>query len=388
MMIDLDDLRARNAVEDVAGRLVKLRRASGARRARLLGPCPLCGGSARSSRFEVLPSEGRWVCAVCQDGGDVIKLVMLAEAVDFRTAVERLGGGKPISEAARARAEAKAAADSLEREAKAARIREDERRSLYRMWCKAVPITDTPVAPYLKGRALDPSRMARLRAIEALNYVHGEIEDERGRKAPRVVHRGPAMLAAIVGADGRFAGLHQTWIDPDRPGEKAEILDPDTGELLNAKKMRGSIGGGHIDLSVVAAPRVLLLGEGIETAQSFAEAAFDAGRLDPAETGVWSGLSIGNMAGRASASVAHPTRRTANGRVARSPGPEPDMTAPGIAIPSSVERLFLLRDGDSDPFDTDMAMRRAAARYRRDGRVILIASAPDGFDFNDLKRRR
>ena len=36
-----------------------------------VGSCPVCGGGARASRFEI-KGQG-WVCAVCEDGGDAIK---------------------------------------------------------------------------------------------------------------------------------------------------------------------------------------------------------------------------------------------------------------------------------------------------------------------------
>jgi hypothetical protein len=39
-------------------------------------------------------------------------------------------------------------------------------------------------------------------------------------------------------------GLHSTWIDPKRPGAKLTIADPDSGEVLSAKKMRGHKAGG------------------------------------------------------------------------------------------------------------------------------------------------
>jgi hypothetical protein len=41
---ELDDIRARNPIADVAGGYTKLRRAGG----KLVGPCPICGGKARA----------------------------------------------------------------------------------------------------------------------------------------------------------------------------------------------------------------------------------------------------------------------------------------------------------------------------------------------------
>ena len=58
---DLDDIKARNSLADVAGGYVKLRRAG----ARLVGPCPVCGGRVTSQRFEIKDDGESYVCAVC-----------------------------------------------------------------------------------------------------------------------------------------------------------------------------------------------------------------------------------------------------------------------------------------------------------------------------------
>ena len=47
---------------------------------------------------------------------------------------------------------------------------------------------------------------------------------------------------------------------------KAIIIDPDTGEQLPVRKVRGSKAGGWIELCGSAAPLVVVAGEGIETA--------------------------------------------------------------------------------------------------------------------------
>jgi hypothetical protein len=51
------------------------------------------------------------------------------------------------------------------------------------------------------------------------------------------VHRGSAMLAPIVGRDGRICGLHITWIDLNDPKGQARVVDPKTKTLLPAKKV-------------------------------------------------------------------------------------------------------------------------------------------------------
>jgi len=391
---DLDDIKARNPLEAVAGGYVKLRRLGGTERdplsGRLVGPCPICGGRATSQRFEIPKGGESWVCAVCPDGGDVIHLVMKAEGCDFRSAIERLGGRTEIDKAA-----AKALFEAreqkrIDREKTAASYREAERKRLYKMWKSRMPVHGSPVETYAAGRGLQlPAVCPGLGYLPSVPYYHGETIDERGRTRPRIIHVGPAMGAAFIRPNGTFGGLHLTWLGvttspDDRPG-KAEIIDPDSGEILNAKKMRGSKTGAHILIATANAsyPRRLIVGEGIETVLAVWTAYVQAGRpID--DVAFWAAGDLGNMAGRATEAVRHPILKRPNGHPMRVPGPMPDPDDSGLSIPDSVEELILLGDGDSEKVLTEHAMMRAARRYTRDGRVIRIPFAPAGLDFNNV----
>ena len=81
---------------------------------------------------------------------------------------------------------------------------------------------------------------ARLRFHADLPYWH---KNEAGNNV--IIHRGPAMLARIDDAEHRFIGCHCTWIDLSRRKGKAVLTDPATGEILEAKKLRGSQKGGY-----------------------------------------------------------------------------------------------------------------------------------------------
>jgi hypothetical protein len=381
---DLDDIKARNPLADVAGGYVKLRRAAG----ELVGPCPICGGKVTSARFGIKDNGESWVCAVCPDGGDVIRLVQLVEGCDFLAAVERLGGRVAVDpQQARALFEAREA-KRLAREKTAAGYREAERKRLFRTWKGAMPIHGTAADRYLAGRGLVlPERCPGLRYLPSAPYWHGETVDARGRKAPVQIHSGPAMLAAFIRPGGTFGGLHSTWLTTDDVPQKLEIMDPDSGEMLNSKKMRGSKTGAHILLAAAAggAPRCLVMGEGIETVGAVFTACMLEGRpIDDME--FRAAGDLGNLAGRAIETVPHPTLKRPDGRAQRVPGPYPDPDDAGQAIPDSVEELILLGDGDSEPVLTQYAMERAARRYSRPGRVIRIAFAPAGVDFNDVLR--
>jgi hypothetical protein len=107
----------------------------------------------------------------------------------------------------------------------------------------------------------------------------------------------------------------------------------------------------------------------------------------------WSGVDLGNLGGKAAAVVPHPTLKTAQGRVQRVPGPEPDLLSPGIAIPDSVIDVIMLGDGDSDRFTTQCALARASKRFALNSeamtkidRTVRCAWAPVGLDFNDMLR--
>lgn len=200
---------------------------------------------------------------------------------------------------------------------------------------------------------------------------------------------GPAMLAPILAwPNGNLIGLHITWLDDSRPGTKLRASHPDTGELLPAKKVRGRKAGGFIPLSPGRGRARLVVGEGIETVLTMRLALARHG-LDH-EIGFWSAIDLGNLAGRATETVPHPTmRRQAGGRTVRVrvPGPEPDRESPAVPIPDEVTDLVLLKDGDSDPFLTDLAMYRAARRFACVTRSVRVAEPAVGLDFNDMVRR-
>lgn len=325
-----------------------------------IGSCPLCGGGAKATRFEA--DRAGWVCAACSSGGDAIALVRAAKGCDFRAAVEALGGPRVLSEAERDRLARERAA----REETAARAQAEYRAAEIErcraIWRTAAVGDLSEVAAYLAGRGIDMPQPFFGRSAAVMPYFHGETIDEAGRRSPRVVHRGPAMLAALVSPAGAFCGLHITWIDPARPGKKAAIFDPETGDPLPAKKMRGSALGSHIRLSKCERPVRVFLGEGIETVLSARMFLRRAGRLRETDA-FWAAGSLGNLGGPHAGTIAHPSLTTATGRPQRAPSATPAFDKPSIPLPDSVEEVVLLGDGDSDPFTTRLALERAVARY-------------------------
>lgn len=404
----LTALKDRNPVSAVAGDWVKLRRKG--RAGQYVGPCPICSDDPQSKtamRFEC--DADKWVCAVCADGGDVIKLVCKREGLDFIGAVERLGGARdevvtPRMAKKRGIKDFQAGAgatavpvgysddvalsdawrdgwrDGKRRADYEAWARERERKRLYAFWEAGTPIAGTPVERYLANRGLIAPANAKLRFHPAMPLFCDGREIE-----PVIAHTGPAMLAAIRNAEGRFAGLHITWLDPAGPKGKALVFNPETGEALPSKKSRGSKAGGYIDLGgcAVADAARMIAGEGIETVLAVFTALTRTGR-DLSRTLLRSGVDLGNLAGRALSTIAHPTLKTETGRPQRVPGPDPDLELPAMPVPDSVPELILLGDGDSDPFLTRNAMERATHRHTRPGRAVRVRFAPSGIDFDDM----
>jgi CHC2 zinc finger len=401
----LNALKDRNPVHAVASEYVRLRKKGRS----YIGPCPICSDDPQSKtapRFEC--NADKWVCAVCRGGGDVIKLVSQREGIGFREAVDRLGGarketptprlackaGRRAFEAGAGQGDVPAAyaaddalyaawrdgwADGQRREQFEMKARERERARLYyEFWKPAERWPGTPVEAYLSGRRVMVPTNARLRYHPSIPMFADGRESE-----PVLLHRGPAMLAPFLDAGGIFRGLHITWLDASGPNGKASIVNPETGEVMPTKKMRGTKRGCYIDLGGAKDPRRVISGEGNETVAAVYTALVRAGR-DLSSTALRVAGDLGNLAGKASATVAHPTLKDRGNRPRRVPGPDPDLSSPAMPVPESAVELVLLGDGDSEPFLTRNALECSSRRHARPGRIIRVRFAPDGLDFNDV----
>jgi hypothetical protein len=261
--------------------------------------------------------------------------------------------------------------------------RERERKRLQdAFWLPAKHWLGTPVEAYLRGRGVILPRNAQVRYHPSMPMFVDGREDR-----PALLHRGPAQLAAFFDAGQVFRGLHITWLDSSGPKGKAAIVNPETGEVLPAKKMRGTKAGCYLDLGGAENPRRVIAGEGIETVAAVCTALHRAGR-DLSSTAFRAAGDLGNLAGKASATLPHPTLKDPAGRTRKVPGPEPDMSSQAMPLPDCCTSLVLLGDGDSEPFLTRNALERASHRHVKGGRAIRSVFAPDGTDFNDLLAAR
>lgn len=377
----------------------KLRRSG----SELVGPCPACGGE---DRFSINPRKQVWNCGHHGGaGGDAIALaghvldLKPEDGRDFVRICEDINGAPPPEreqtetpeerlerEARRARRARDAEDAARRREEEAQSYRDAEIRRALEIWESRRPIAGTPVEAYLAARGIRHIAGLRLGFVERLGFF---VKPEMAKGFLRVADL-PAMVCGIADRQGRFTGVHITYLDPTEP-KKAEVAHPDTGEIEPPKKIRGSVHGGVLRLAgPVASPERLVSGEGIETTLYVRDEMIDAGR-NIADAAWWAGISLGNMGGKATESVRHPagltkTDKAGRQRVVMIPGPVPAPDSEGIALPASVTEALLLGDGDSDPATTDFALRRCAARWARPGLTVRRAWARDGQDFNDMRR--
>ena len=80
----IDELIARNPIEDVVGQYVSLKRAG----ANLFGLCPFHG--EKTASFSVAPDKGIYYCFGCHKGGGVVNFMMEVENLSYPDAVRSL----------------------------------------------------------------------------------------------------------------------------------------------------------------------------------------------------------------------------------------------------------------------------------------------------------
>ncbi|HET9904099.1 MAG TPA: toprim domain-containing protein [Xanthobacteraceae bacterium] len=144
----------------------------------------------------------------------------------------------------------------------------------------------------------------------------------------------PGMVALVThGAHGKRIGIHRTFLTRD--GSAKAPVEP-------KKMMLGLCCGGALRLA--HAGDVLMVGEGIETCLAAMQASGHT---------AWAALSTSGLR--------------------------------ALDLPREVRDVIVLADGD-DPGEA--AALNCAWRWKREGRRVRIARAPQGMDFNDLLLRR
>jgi phage/plasmid primase-like uncharacterized protein len=278
------------------------------------GPCPACGYADAFLLTDGKAGPIGW-CACCHNEDAI------AQALGSQGADPGLGAATPRSQ------------ENDVRDAQA-RLERAEK-----VWRGSGPVLGTAAAVYLDVRGV--AHLATCRELRfRLDCPHPTGTIER-----RV--RLPALVAAVRDVDGKFLGVHRTFLRRDGTG-KADI-EPQKASL-------GPVCGGAVRLAPieeVLAAGELVLGEGIETSAS-------AGLL--MRLPAWAAISAGNL-------------------------------AKGVVLPSTIRKVIIA--ADRDPPDEkgrrpgQDAARAAWLRFRRQGRAVRIATPNEGEgDFNDLLLRR
>ena len=270
----------------------------------------VAGAKGRSLYVRLAPpgAVGYWRDAATGEHGDLLELLRLQR--------RDAGTGPAMAEARRflelATARSAAAPRACERLG-------DRAEAARRLWRLCRPVEGTPAEAYLRARGIVVGREPALAFHPTLYY----------RDAAGAFSTFPALIARATRADGAFAGLQRTYLDPAQPA-KAPVSD--------ARKAMGRIFGAAVWLGAGDAP-TLAVAEGIESALS---------------------LLTAQPALRAAAAL------SAAGLGAFTP-------------PAGVARVLIARD--NDPAGRDAA-ERLLARCRARGLAAAVL-VPERGDFND-----
>ena len=137
------------------------------------------------------------------------------------------------------------------------------------------------------------------------------------------------MRCTLAAPSGAVVAVHRTWLHPNGSGEAP--VEP-------TKMTLGPIRSGAIRLAPVASR--MAVAEGIETALAVTQ---------PTGIAAWAALSAVGL------------------RL--------------VALPHEVREIVVCADGDEAGQQAALA---AARRFRGEGRIASVTSAPDGKDFADL----
>lgn len=291
---------------------------------------------------------GWWKDFASGKGGDALKLVsavLFGDDLGSAVAWAKSWLGIDDRDPARLRQhrlEAQAAGEKRAREVD--REREAIRGSAIARWIEGRSIIDTPAEWYLATRGIDLSVLGK--APGALRF-HPALRYGRGRDAPTPC----AMVAGIIGLDGRQRAIHRTWLTPDGSGKAG----PAQGVDGKPKKTLGDYQGGHIPLWKGAAGRATLRD-------------VPEGTMVVASEGIEDGLT---------AACADPDARVicivALANLAH------------LELPPQIGGLVFLAQNDPAGSPAEAALQRGVASLRARGVRVLLARPPAGVkDVNEL----
>lgn len=367
-----DAVKARYRPSEVVGSFVKLKRAG----VEQIGLCPF--HMEKSPSFTVNDRKGIVHCFGCGWSGDLIRFYADIRGIKPVEAIRALASDAGIDDpVARERLARKSQAERQKREAALVAAKQSEAKKLRTVFAGRVGITGTPVEDYLRARRIWPGReIPTIGCLPDYPYWH----------EGRVIGRFPVMVAVMLMPDRSFAGLHMTYLQPDGAG-KAQVIDPDSGEVLAPKKVRAAlpyIGGCGIYLTPLRSH--MGVAEGIENALTW--------MIRRPDWGFVAAYSLDNLAGKGLGEGKR--RRDVPKR--RYPSKEPMMSQPGYRPPwgdemlswqnaEPVRDISILADNDSkDPEAAKCLFERARRKFANIGYRSRILPPPKGKDWNDVIR--
>ncbi len=407
----VDEVRDRLRLSQLVARRVKLRRAGQG----WSGLCPF--HSEKSSSFTVQDAKQFYHCFGCGAHGDCFDWVQHVDGCDFREAIVRCAAeagvailgedGQPIgptgtSAALDGRVSARIEPRVALERAGPAVVGSDEAGRW--IWRTALPARGEIVEDWLRFRGCAPSASfdGVVSAIDTLRFhPRCPLSAWRIEQDPRDVLTAPAMVAPIRDGDGLIRGVHVTYLRPDGRG-KAQLRPYGDGRERPTRKIFGAVQGNAVWLTVPPALAVgldpakmpLIVGEGIETCWSFAQA------RERASYRVAAALSLDNLQGGAV---------KLNGGALPLWNIEADHGRPPFVVADAGEVIVLV-DADMKPLRqqkvqqvrgmkpvradiggllrAEICGRLAAQHWRRAGATKVTAVRPPlGMDFNDAGRR-
>lgn len=315
----------------------------------------LAGERGRSLSVNLDPGRrGVWSDFASDEKGDALELVAAVlfggnkvEAIKWAKGWLGLDGTDPaaLQTTRRAMERAKDAPDATE-------VEERRRRWARAIFLSAQPIADTPADAYLLARGID---------IRRLGWPPGAVRFHAQVRHPETHSDHPAMVAAIVGPDGRQMAVHRTYLEPDGRGGWRKLSG-----VKDAKLSLGRYSGGYIPLwkgcttdpntgeirknpplSRVTSPVCVDMSEGIEDGLSVA--------VELPELRVVAAVSVSNWA--------------------------------NIVLPDRVSGVCLWQQNDPPGSKAALSFARVVENFRNQGKQVSLARPPQGVkDANDVLR--
>ena len=334
-----------------------------------VGTCPF--HKEKTPSFYVVPGKGFYHCFGCGAHGNAFDFVLATEGIRFPDAVAMLAAHAGVAlpdrgVPKRQRTPIVCQPADPRRDAK---LQQERRGLAHRIWRQRTPFAGSLAETYLVEARGIPAALVRgctvLGFVPAIDYW----AQAPGSRRYEAIWRGPALLAALQYADGKFAAVHITYLQPD--GSDKLILDTTPGEKRTARKVRGVPGSAAIRLTPPGP--MMAVGEGIETTLS-AQVEFNH---------AWAAYSLDNLAGKALA----PGSRDPRDRRRRLPSAVPDMARPSLTLPPECRHVTYLGDGDTkDLIMLEEKLKRACRRALQLGLSADYVITDPGTDLNDLLR--